>query len=244
MKIKLILLQSIILGIASWTSFCQTGYNCFDNNEIDSEPSLYGELFLPASAPDIGTYFNKTWLPGDIWLTDGSMIQNKKIRYNGLLDELFWLEPESNQTVILDKEAILRFHFQNIMGDTSVYFSKLKVKRSVLTDSSEIFAQELYHGNLSLFILHTFYLDHKETVQINNNYILKDIYKEDPVYYIKYTTNNVVGFKRFSRKSLYAFEPDKKDQIKKFFKENRLITIETNPELIRLMQFLNSITDK
>lgn len=244
MKIRLILLLLILSGITSFPGFCQTAYNFFDAKAIKSEPRLSGELFSPASSPDIVTYFNKTWLSGDIWLNDGSIIRNKKIKYNGFLDELFWQEPESNQTIKLDKDNILQFHFHNFQGDTSVYFRKLKVKGNILTDSTNIFAQRMYRGDLSLFVLHTFHLDRTETIEMNKHYFLRDIYKENPVYYIKYLNNKVAEFKSFSRKSLYAFAPDKKDQIKKYFKENKSFVIKKNSELIRLMQFLSSVVEQ
>ena len=244
MKTKLILLQLILLGIASGQVFCQAGYDCFDVYEINTEQPLSGELFLPASPPDIVTYFNKSWLSGDIWLTDGTVIRNKKIRYNGLLDELFWLEPRMNQTIKLDKESIRQFHFLNFQDDTSVYFRKLKVKRNILTDSTEIYGQEIFRGDLSLYVLHSFYLNRKETVQIDKRYILKDIFEEETIYYIKFLDNKVVGFKRFSRKNLYTFLPDKKDQIKQYLKENKTGIIKSNPEIIRLVQFLSSIVEQ
>jgi hypothetical protein len=244
MKTKLIILHFMLLGILSCPGFCQTACNCIDINEISSEPPLSGELFSPASSPDIVTYFNKNWLPGDIWLTDGSIIHNKRIKYNGLLDELFWLEPESNQTIMLDKDAILQFHFLNIQGDTSIFFRKLKVRRNFLADSTEIYGQEIYHGDLSLFVLHSFYLNRKETFKTGTGNVLKDIYKEDPVYYIKYLNNKVIGLKRFSRKNLYALFPGHKDQINEFFKVNKSSIIKTNPEIIKLIQFLSTIVDQ
>lgn len=242
MKTKLLFLQLVLLGITSCPGFCQTACNCIDPDEINSEPPLPGELFSPVSSPDIVTYFNRNWLMGDIWLTDGSIIRNKKIRYNGLQDELFWLETESNRTIMLDKGAITRFHFHDVMGDTAVYFSRLKIKRNILADSTEVFGEEIYRGDLSLFILHTFYLVGKEKVQINDKYILKDIYKEDPVYYINYLSRRVTEFKRFNRKRLYSFLPGKKEQIKRFFRDNPG-KINTKPELIRLMQFLSFIVE-
>ncbi len=243
MKTKLLFLQFIFLGIVSFPGLCQTACNCIGLDEINSEQPLSGELFSPVSSPDIVTYFNRNWLIGDIWLTDGSIIRSKKIRYNGLLDELFWLEPESNRTIMLDKGAVTRFHFHDIMGDTAVYFSRLKIKRNILADSTEVFGEEIYRGDLSLFVLHNFYLVGKEKVQINDKYILKDIYKEDPVYYINYLSRRVTEFKRFNRKRLYSFLPGKKEQIKRFFRDNPG-KINTKPELIRLMQFLSSVVDQ
>lgn len=244
MKTKLIFAHIVLVWIISGPVFCQIDRNIAATNETIIEPFLSGELFLPDLPPDITTYFNREWLAGDIRLTDGRIIRNKRIKYNGLLDELFWLKPESNLTIKLDKESILQFHFLNFQGDTSVYFRKLKVKRENFNDSIEIFGQELFHGSLSLYVLHSFYFKGTETVQKNKSYILKDIYKEDPVYYAQFLNNKVVGFKRFSRKNLYAFLPDKKDQIRNFIRESISGKIKTNPEIIELVQFLSSIVDQ
>lgn len=244
MKTRLLLLLFILLRISSLPGYCQVNFDCYDLNEINREQALSGELFTPAATPDIVTYFNKSWLIGDIWLTDGTVVRNKKIRYNGLLDELLWQEPESNQTIKLDKEAIQKFHFLDFQGDTSVYFRKLKVKQIILNDSIEIFGQEIYHGDLSLFIFHSFYLLRKDKVQIGDNYFLKDIYKEEPVYYLEYLDGEVFGFKRFNRKSLYAFLPGLKDQINQYFRENKSWVIKSKPEIIKLVQFLSSVIEQ
>lgn len=244
MKTRFIIFHIILLLAISQSVFCQNECLCSGTEKINTEPYLSGELFTPDVPLDIMTYFNSSWLSGDIVLADGGIIKNKKIKYNGLLDELFFLDPSSNQVIKLDKEAIAQFHFLNYQGDTAVYFRKLKVKRDIFNDSIEIFGQELFHGDLSLYVLHSFYFARADIVPRNKGYILKDIYKEEPVYYLRFLNNKVVGFKSFSRKNLYAFLPGKKDQVKKFFKENGLGKIKTNQEIIRLIQFLSSIVDQ
>ena len=243
MKTKTILICLVLLGISSGAGFCQIICNCPDPYEIYSETPLSGELFEPASTPDIATFFNKDWLPGNIWLTDGRNIRNKKIRYNGLLDELFLFGTESNQAIKLDKEAILQFHFLNFQGDTTIYFRKIRVKRDIFTDSTEIFVQEINRGKLSLLIFHSFYFAGKETVRMNKNYYLKEIYKEEPVYYLSFPDNKLVEFRRFSRKNLYTFLSDKKDQIRQYFRESNSGKIRTGQEILDFIQFLSSIFD-
>jgi hypothetical protein len=56
--------------------------------------------------------------------------------------------------------------------------------------------------------------------------------------------NKTIDLKSLNRKSLYVLAPDKKDQIKKFFKENKQMEFNTNPELVRLAQFLSSIVNQ
>lgn len=230
-----------ILGIVSRACFCQTICNCPGMNDLTSEPQLSGELYTSSSfQPEPVTYFNREWLPADIMLADGGTLRNKMIRYNCQLDELFCLEPEFNQVLKLDKEGIKQFHFYNSQGDTSVWFKKLRVKKDLVADSSDVFVQQLYQGDASLFMLRTFYFDHREVVRVNNNYILKDIYKQDPVFYLKYAGNKIAEFKVFTKKNLLVLFPEKNDQIRSFFREASSFRIKSEPELVKLMGVLNS----
>ena len=241
MKTKYILTYLFLLIITIQYLSGQENCYCHLSHNLKSEPDLSGELFDPAQPLDIITYFNTGWLLGDIFLTNGEIVKNKYIKYNGLLDELLWLEPKLNKIIKLDKEGIERFHFLNFKGDTSVYFSKIHAKRYALVDSSEIFGQELFNGKLSLFVFHNFVIERREIS--NNEGIIsqKDVYGEEPIYYFRFMNNKTVAFKSLNRKSLYSIAPDKKDQIKKFFKENKQMDFNTNPELVRLAEFLSSI---
>ena len=241
MKIKLILINIIFLIITIQSLYCQTDCCCNSTDKSNYERELSGELF--ALTLDTITWFNKDWTSGDIYLSDGEIIRNKQIKYNGLLDELFWLEPKSGKTIKLDKEAILKFHFLNLRGDTSVYFRKLKIKRYILTDPSEVFVQEIYNGKLSLFVFHTFFVERREIVAKNNVYFEREIYEEKPGYFLSFTNNRTIGLESLTRKNLYILIPDKKEQIKQFFKLARKVKIETYPHMVLLMKFLNSVAD-
>jgi hypothetical protein len=220
--------------------------NCRCNNidKTDSEHYLSGELFAPSLPVDAATYFNKEWLSGDILLTNREIVRNKLIKYNGLLDELFWQEPKSKNIIKLDKEAILRFHFQNLNGDTSVYFRKIKVKRNIIADSSEVFGEIVYDGSLSLFVLHTFFIERRELINMNGIPIEKDIYAEEPIYIFRFANNKTFVIKSLKRNSLYAFSRSNKDKIKEFLKANKIGKFINNSYLIRLTKFLSTIANQ
>ncbi|TFG44428.1 MAG: hypothetical protein E4H43_00340 [Bacteroidia bacterium] len=242
MKLKIFIVNVILLVIGSRIGFCQTDTGQTANT-INSESLLSGELFDQSLTPDFATYFNIAWLEGDILLTNGRIARNKKIKYNGLLDELFWLEPVSNQTIKLDKESILQFHFLDFQGDTTIRFRKIKVKQDIFTDSSEIFVQEINKGKLSLLISYSFYFAGKETVRTNKGSFLKDIYKEEPVYYLSFPDNRLIELRRFSRKNLYTSLSDKKDLIRQYYRESSSGKIRTGQEILDFVQFLSSISD-
>jgi hypothetical protein len=205
------------------------------------EPYLTGELFAPGLIVDETDYFSSGWLSGNISLSNGAIIKDKLIKYNGLLDELFWLEPNSKNVIKLDKEAIQQFHFQNLNGDTSVYFRKIKEKRNAIADSGDVFEQVIYEGSLSLFIIHNYKFERTEFIRINGVTCEKNVYVEEPIYIFRLTNNKTFVMKRLRPHSLYTFSPDNKDKIKEFLKENKSGAAIDNFYLRKLTQFLSMI---
>ena len=210
-------------------------------DSTSSELCLTGELFTPDFIVDGTTYFNSEWLPGDIYLSSGEVVRNKLIKYNGLLDELFWQEPKSKNTIKLDKEAILRFHFQNFNGDPAVYFKKIKVRRNNISDSSEVFGEVVNEGNLSLYILHDYKTAATELIRQNGKLLERTNYVEEPVYVFILTNNKTFVFKRLNRKKLYSLSPANSEKIKEFLKTNRAGGFKDISFLRRLTQFLGTV---
>lgn len=240
MKSRLTLTYLIFWGITLQTSFGQVNRTSFPGI-LQTEEGLTGELFVPEKLMDSITYINQEWLVGDISLLNGAIIRNKMIKYNGLLNELLWLEPKSKKTIKLDKDPIQSFHYLNFLGDTGVYFSMITVKEDFMADSGKIFAEEIYSGKLSLFIFHTYVVERKERYTFNGVPYQRDIYAEEPVYYFRFENNKTVGFKDLSRKRLYAYLPDQKDRIKKYLKEHPPGNTWDHSELTQFTQFLETL---
>jgi hypothetical protein len=89
--------------------------------------------------------------------------------------------------------------------------------------------------------LHNLIIEQRELAVVNGIMHQKNVYGEEPIYYLRFMNNKAVGLTSLNRKSLSAVAPDKKDQIKMFFKENRQMGFNTDAELVRLAQFLSSI---
>ena len=216
MKTKILLLHFILLIIAIYDLNGQNNGSTNDINQPDCIQCLTGELFAPVQAIDPETWFNKEWLPGDIYLSNGEIVRNKLIRYNGSLDELFWKEPKSGNTIKLDKEPIVQFHFQNLNGDTTVYFRKIRVKKNVLSDSSNVFGEVIYDKINSLYILHTFNIKGTEIVRTSGTTYEKIIYEKIPVYVFRFTKNKSFVTRSLSRRSLILFVLIRKTELMSF----------------------------
>jgi hypothetical protein len=218
----------------------KTGLN-YIQNLTDYQPNLTGELFKPDLPLDEITYFNSEWLAADIYLSNGEIAKNKLIKYNGLLDELFWLEPNSKNIIKLDKEAILQFHFQNLNDDSTVVFRNIRIKKNAVSDSSDVFGQVMYEGRLSLFIQHTYKFAGTELYRKNGFLLENNVYAIIPVYIFRFTNDKTFLTKSLNRKSLYSIFPEKRHQIKNFFRQIRQSKIESYNDSNTLMKFLNSI---
>ena len=72
---------------------------------------------------------------------------------------------------------------------------------------------------------------------------LKDIYKKVPNYYLSYSNNKLVEIKRFGRRELYFSFPDKKYQIRDYFKNSISGRIRSTHEVLSFITFLSSIMD-
>jgi hypothetical protein len=241
MKTKILLLYSILIIITIHDLNGQNNGSTSDINQPDCIQCLTGELFAPVQAIDPETWFNNEWLPGDIYLSNGEIVRNKLIRYNGSLDELFLKEPKSGNTIKLDKDPIKQFHFRNLGGDTAVYFRKIKVKRNALSDTTEVFGELIYDKSNSLYILHTFNIKGTEIVRTNGTTFEKINYEKIPVYVFMFTKNKTFVTRSLSRRSLYSFCPEKKDRINEFLEETKLGRSLNNFYLREVAQFLGTI---
>ena len=243
MKTKILLSCSFIF-IFAFQSLSGQNKGTFNvNDQADCIQCLTGELFAPVSAVDPITWFNLEWLPGDIYLSTGEIVRNKLIRYNGLLDELFWKEPKSGNIIKLDRDPIVQFHFKNLNGDTSIYFRKIRVKINVLYDSSDVFGEVIYDKINSLYILHTFNIKGTEIVRSNGTTFEKINYEKIPVYVFIFTKQKTFVTRSLSRRSLYSICPEKKDRINEFLKENKLGLSVNNFYLREVAQFLGTIVN-
>jgi hypothetical protein len=242
MKAKVIIVSIVFL------IFCfqnVSGQRSITDNyyQIAYEPVLTGELFAPQSIADAATYFNSEWLSGDIYLTNGEIVRNKFIKYNGLVDELFWHEPKSGNIVKLDKEPVLQFHFRNLKGDTSVYFRKIRAKLNIISDSADVYGEVVCDGSISLFVIHTFNIKGTEIIHTDGASFEKAVYSEEPIYIFRLANNKTFITRSLSRSSLYSFSPGNKDKIKEFMKANKSRAPINNSYLRKLTQFLETIVN-
>jgi hypothetical protein len=232
------------IGIALWLAVgAMSAQDVCCGNKSPALPlvNLTGELYNPARPPDTSTYYNRLWLPSDIQLMNGEVVRNVYLRYSKLSDEVFWFEPRNRKTIRLDKEPIIRFHFRNIEGDTSVYFCKLTIKPVLSVDSITIFAEEVYHGRLSFFVRRGCEPDRQDLVtQAGSTYMITH-YRDLPGYYIRSGNGRTFTITGLRKKDLYVLAPKNRESIRKFCHQNRSLVTGKKEDLKALARFLETL---
>ncbi len=197
---------------------------------------VVGELYKGDLQSD--TYLNPDWIEGDLLLESGGKIGNVFLRYNGLTDELFWREPILNNVIKVDKESVKGFLFNEFRGDTTVIFRRMKIKKDFAGDSALCFLQEIDFNKIKLFIYHSKFFLRKENYSVNGKISMRDIYIEQPVYFIR-SHSGLSVFKKLNVHSLCKAYPDKSDVIRKYIRNNATGRLNTHNEIINILHYLD-----
>jgi hypothetical protein len=206
--------------------------------ETDSlfSTKLTGETYLEYRGYNGNQYYYTDWVDSDILLSTGEKVFNKKLKYNGLLDEVIWLNTSIPGLFQLDKEFICDFWLKR-STDKPNHFKLMNVNDTIKNHKSDIFAEVIVEGKVSLYIHRQIsVVDVQSIMRDNKLYPYKTI-APTPIYYIKLPTNKFTKLIKLSRISILKVFPDQKKKIRKLIRENHLDMRTENglKEMIELM---------
>lgn len=216
----------------------------------NSELGVAFEAQLKGSAykgmPDLvgEEFFNKEYTAGDIYLEDGQVSYDQKIRYNGRIDGLLMLPQNHLREIALDKIFIKGFSLKNIAGNGSLYFKKIKVAGVLKNDSVEIFGQELYRGKMSLYVHRRYVFENEVEQYLGERRVFRRLFVPSYVYYFKLPNNTSIGFISFRKKQLYKLFPSDKEMMKRLFREKHQHKFKTEEDIIAITEILNEMFNK
>ena len=200
-------------------------------------PKLTGETFIEKKGYKGEQFFNKDWQESDILLSTGEEIHGEKLKYNGLLDELIWVNTSNYQQFKVDKSFISDFWLKNGTG-TSNHFKRINVNEQKDENSSDIFAEVGVEGKVSLFIQRRIKIVGEENIYQNGTLYLLESIGAKPLYYIKTPTNHYLLLNRIRKNAFLKLFPEQKKEIAKIIKDNHLI-LKTESNLVQLIEILN-----
>ena len=200
-------------------------------------PKLTGESFIEKKGYKGEQFFNKDWQESDILLSTGEEIHGEKLKYNGLLDEIIWVNTSSYRQFKVDKSIISDFWLKNGTGNTS-HFKRINISDQKNIHISDIFAEVGVEGKVSLFIQRRIIIVGEENVYLNGVLYVRESIGPKPLYYIKTPSNHYLILSRIRKNAFLNLFPEHKKEIAKKIKENHL-NLKTESDLVQLIEMLN-----
>ena len=202
---KTIILSFIIISVSA---VCQT-------NVVSKIPlvdttfsvKLTGSFFIERKQFVGQQYYNQDWSKGDILLNTGEKLTDILLKYNGLYDELIWLNTFNYGIFKLDKPAIKEFWLKTGNGSAH-HFKQLKIYTTLdsiqntfaelLIDNKEItdLEKSLKAQNVEIGaneIVRTTAVAQKAMEELNQAMIETEIKKETKDAIIESTIKNVTN---------------------------------------------------
>lgn len=207
-------------------------------SRVDSifSPKLTGETFIERNGYKGEQYFNKNWVKGDILLSTGEMVYGVSLKYNGLLDELIWVNTSFRQFK-LDKSFICEFWIKNETGVTS-HFKRINIDKLNREQHSDIFAEVRVEGKTSLYIQRKISVVKEENIYQDGLLYLLISISETPLYYIKLPSNHYSVLEKIRRRSFIKLFPEQKKAILKLIRTNHL-NLKSEDDLIKTIELMN-----
>lgn len=107
-----------------------------------SSPQLAGEIYVHKQDYAGSQFFNDIWLKGDVFLSNGEIVEQQLLKYNMFIDELIWQEPFTNREVKVDKNLISSFTLEAASHTETIEFVHWQ----------GAFVQRLVKGSISLYV--------------------------------------------------------------------------------------------
>ncbi len=177
-------------------------------------------------------YPDEEWHRGDVTLEHGQVVYNKLLRYNGYLDELFWLYEGDYQQVLIDRNMVKEFRFRSVFTGETTLFRKLEIDSPLFIGKNEIFAEILYEGDISV------YTCRRVIETARGDYMLGNIIyggmriKPSHVYIIRLPDGTMHTTRRISRRSILGMFPDNRREVRRLLREHNMIP-RTEQELVK-----------
>jgi len=198
---------------------------------------LTGEFFYENKQYMGQQYFNEIWAQSDILLSTGEMIYNASLKYNGLFDEVIWMNSTNFGKFKLDKSYIQEFWLKNEQGP-SIHFRKINVSEPDNDHQPDIFVEIGIEDKMSLFIQRKISVIGTQTLYKNDGFREYETIEPTPVYYIKLPSNHYLKLTKVRRRAFLKLFPENKKAIAKMIRVNDL-DVSVERDFVRLIELMN-----
>ncbi|MGD2035538.1 MAG: hypothetical protein PVF73_10810 [Bacteroidales bacterium] len=220
-----LLLASAVSLLYSGIIFSQKSVNDCLTDPLDTLfPSVLCGIYRANTIFLESDHFIDDWKKGEVLLSSGEVVRDEYLRYNGLLDNVFWLRVTDYKIAMLYKELVKGFNVYSEHDEKGKKYRKMIVPGYF--SEGEVFLEVLTEGKISVYCYRRIEMEHS-TFEVYPDY----------QYYLKVNEDYRHIFLR--RFSVISVLPDEeKIKMRSIIRSNRL-RMKDEQDLIRAFELLN-----
>lgn len=176
---------------------------------------LSGEAFVFNLYASGSQYLFEEWTAGEVRLSTGAVVKAESLRYNGYLDELIWLNPLGSVPVMVDKSLVSSFVIHSPSNREPLVFEKISHRSWYATEPSDIFAQVLYRGEMSLMAFRNIRRTGENTLFTESGITVRENISPSHEYFLLSPEGQVHQLRKFNRRTFRRLFPDHRAEIRR-----------------------------
>lgn len=185
-----------------------------------AQARLSGEVFTFNLHADGSMYFFDAWTPGIVTLITGEVVEAEKLRYNGYLDQLIWLNPANFQLIQIDKQMVKSFTLELPHLQEELYFENITFKPWFEANPMNIFAQILHQGEIKLLAHRRVSIKGEEIENLGSALVARAKLEPAPVFYVLMPDGQVHSIRQINRRAISRIFPEHAGQIREALRRN------------------------
>lgn len=205
------------------------------------EQGLSGKLSMPPRQP-IGNqhYPVEEWLSGSVTLENGIVVKNKMLRYNGYIDELFWLFEGDYQQIQVDKYFVKKFHLHVPRKEKPLIFHRIKADSPILIGRDEIFGELLYEGDVRLYAYRRIEGSRSGEYWIGDVPYGGPVISPRPLYILMLSDGTPRIIQRIRRRNILNLFHENRGELRGLLRENSLFRLRKEHDMIETARILDA----
>lgn len=179
--------------------------------------SVYHENRFVVGSP----FYHKAWVEADLLLTNGEVINDQLMRYNGLIDKFVWLNTVNYKQTIVDEFFVKEYRLTDELGVVHI-FKQLDVRDSNPYLDDFQFVELLHDGNSKLYKSHRVIAQWPQYKIVDQIRLKYDVLKYTPSYYLQLADGKVLFLGKLDKRTVLKTFVHKKKEINSFLRTSKL----------------------
>lgn len=202
---------------------------------------LTGEIFMPVRNYSGDSWYSGNWVTGTVETIHGVVYPEQQLRYNMLLDELFWQSPGARQHVMLDKNTIQSFTMK-MDGEVVHEFQRIFLPDPVTGSIQGKYVRVLFDegDGVALYgMYHKRFSSRSERINMGGRVTHVRILTSQTAWYLQLPDEEIRSVRPRNRAFINSF-PDKRDELRQLLRSNN-IRVRDEVTLIQAAKLINEL---